>query len=129
MIDNELIYFSLNDEEKTKLISEIKETMFSNAQVLLAILFGSFIELDHFRDIDIAVYIPNATLKHIIRLSVELEKKLKIPVDVVPLNELPTKFKYNILLNGKVIVEKRKGLYEALLSQTLDELMIMEKIR
>ena len=129
MMNSELTYFSLNTEEKMKLISKIKEILSDNAQILLALVFGSFIELDSFRDIDIAVYMPNLSFKHILHLSVKLENELGIPVDIVPLNELPSKFKYHILVNGKIIVEKRKGLYEALLSQTLDELMIMNELK
>ena len=129
MMNNELTYFSLNAKEKTELINRIKKILSDDAQTLLAIVFGSFIELNSFRDIDIAVYTPNVSLKHILHLSAKLESELGVPVDIVPLNELPTKFKYNIFLNGIVIVEKRKGLYEALLSQTLDELMIMNELK
>jgi len=129
MMDSELTYFSLNTEEKMKLISKIKEILSDNAQILLALVFGSFIELDSFRDIDIAVFMPNLSFKHILHLSVKLENELGIPVDIVPLNELPSKFKYHVLVKGKIIVEKKRGLYEALLSQTLDELMLLNELK
>ena len=129
MLNSEMKYFSLNAEERAKLISKIKDVLSHDSQILLAIIFGSFIELDSFRDIDVAIYAPNVPLKHLLHLSVKLENELGIPVDIIPLNELPSRFKYHILVSGKIIIERKRGLYEALLSQTLDELIAMNKLK
>ena len=59
----------------------------------------------------------------------KVEEKVKIPVDIVPISELSTKFKQYVLTKGLVIFERTPGLYEALLSQVADELMVMEKSR
>ena len=62
----------------------------------------------------------------VIKLSVELEERLRIPVDVVPLNVVSPSFRHYILTRGEVVLEKRPGLYEALLMRTLDELAVLE---
>ncbi len=122
-----LKYYSLSAEEKRKVIGLIREVLSKEEQVLLAIIFGSFVELSSFRDIDIAVYSLNTTLNYLTELAVKIEEKLKIPVDVVPINNLPSKFKHYVLIKGLVILEKNPGLYEALLSQVTDELTLMRK--
>lgn len=122
-------YYSLSGKEKNKVINLIKEVLSKEKHVLLAIIFGSFIELSSFRDIDIAVYSLNTTLNYLAELAVKIEEKVKIPIDIVPISELSTKFKQYVLTKGLVIFERTPGLYEALLSQVADELMLMEKSR
>jgi len=95
-------------------------------KVLLAIVFGSFITLESFRDIDIAVYSLDTSLNYIAKLGVKLELELGIPVDVMPIAELDPYFKRNILTKGRVILEKVFGIYEALLREAEDEIMAIE---
>jgi len=80
------------------------------------------IELKTFRDIDLAIYTLNKSLNYITELSLMLEEMIKIPIDVVPIDEVSARFRRYILTKGKVILEKYPGMYEALLIMTLDEL-------
>ncbi|MBS7636093.1 nucleotidyltransferase domain-containing protein [Candidatus Bathyarchaeota archaeon] len=113
------------DAEGKGLIIEKTRTVVEREGVPLAILFGSFVELDAFRDVDVAVYLKSLELNHLFRLVCRLEEELGLPVDVVPLNTIPPKFRQHILLKGKVILEKHLGLYEALIMQTLDEMALL----
>ena len=90
------------------------------------IAFGSFVDLESFRDIDIAVYSLDTSLDYIIGLAVRLELELGIPVDVVPITELDPRFKLRILSKGKVVLERAPGLYEALVREAEDEILSME---
>jgi len=58
----------------------------------------------------------------------KLELILKIPVDIVPLDQVSTRFRYKILTKGLIIIEKTAGLYEAILYQyqTYDELKYLQ---
>ena len=96
--------------------------------VELAIIFGSFVELESFRDVDLAVYAGSSDLDldAVIKLSVKLEERLRIPVDVVPLDEVSPSFRHYILTKGEVLLEKRPELYEAQLMRTLDELIVLK---
>ena len=49
---------------------------------------------------------------------------MNLPIDVVPLQVLPPKFRLKVLSKGLVTVEEL-GLYEAILIQTMDELTIL----
>jgi len=125
-LESEYRYFRLSEHEKEKILEIIREVLEQEDKVLLAIVFGSFVELESFRDIDIAVYSLDSSLDYIVSLSIKLELKLDIPIDIVPLTEIDTYFRYYVLTRGKVILEKVPGLYEALLRQTEDELLTIE---
>ncbi len=128
MLDYKFKYYELSPEEKEKVVNEIKNVLSRYDKILLAIIFGSFIELSSFRDIDIAICTldDDYDLNYLTKLCSEIEDKINIPVDIVPLNELDPKFKLKILTKGLIIVEKFSGIYESLLSQTFDEIKRLE---
>ncbi|MEM2617368.1 MAG: nucleotidyltransferase domain-containing protein [Thermofilaceae archaeon] len=120
-------YYRLDPKEKEAVKKAVREVL-EEGDVGLAIIFGSFVELESFRDVDVAVYVGSRRLDldAVIKLSVELEGRLRIPVDVIPLNVVSPNFRHYILTRGEVVLEKRSGLYEALLMRTLDELAVLE---
>ncbi len=120
-------YYRLTPEEKEALLKRVRKFLSGQEDVLLAVVFGSFNELDSFRDLDVAVYLSKPSLNRVLQLADELEEEVGVPVDVVPLTELPPRFRHYVLVKGRVILEKRPGLYEALLSQTADELNLVER--
>jgi len=124
--DYEYRYFRADRCERERILNKIRETLMREDKVLLAIVFGSFITLESFRDIDIAVYSLDASLDYIAKLGAKLELELGIPVDLEPITELDPYFKRNILTKGRVILEKVSGIYEALLREAEDEIMAME---
>ena len=116
-------YYSGN---KDNIVKTLKKVLGEEKQILLAILFGSFIELESYRDIDIAIYTFKEDFTYYAKLSAKLELILKIPIDIVPLDQVSTRFRYKILTKGLIIVEKTAGLYEAILNQTYDELKYLQ---
>ncbi len=114
--------------DKKAMVDRLKRLLLGK-DVLLAIAFGSFVDLGEFRDIDIAVYTLEKSLSHYAKLSAKFELELGIPVDIVPLDELPTTFRRKVLAKGTIIFETAPGLYEALLNQTYDELILMKNTR
>ncbi len=112
---------------KDKVLDKIRRVLELEEDVLLAIVFGSFVELDSYRDVDLAVYSLRRTLDYLAGLSAKLELELRIPVDVVPLDEVPAKLRYKILVKGIIVYERKPGIYEALLSRTIDELYYIER--
>jgi len=117
-------YYRMNLEEKRKVIEKLREALLAEG-IRLAILFGSFIEMESFRDIDIAVYLEDPQdLDRVLEIGVRLEEKLGIPIDIAPLQFLSPRFRLKVLTKGLSIIEE-PGLYEAVLIQTLDELIVM----
>ncbi|MEM3941918.1 MAG: nucleotidyltransferase domain-containing protein [Desulfurococcaceae archaeon] len=119
-------YYRLDLKEKEAVKGTVREIL--EESVELAIIFGSFVEMGAFRDVDGYVHVSSRELDldAVIKLSVELEERLRIPVDVISLNVVSPSFRYYILTRGEVVLEKRSGLYEALLMRTLDELAVLE---
>ena len=118
------VYHTMSSSERALVMNKIRE-MLQKESIRLAIIFGSFIELNSFRDIDIAVYFRDeVSMDEMIKLANKLEEALGIPVDIVPLDEVEPRFRLNILRKGVVIIEE-PGVYEAILMQTLDELYML----
>jgi len=123
---DEFKYCRMSPEEKRAIIEKLKEVLRAEG-VRLAILFGSFVEADSFRDIDVAVYLEDPQdLDRILELGAKLEGELGVPVDVAPLQALPPRFRLRVLIRGLPLVEE-PGLYEAMLLQAVDELAMMSE--
>ncbi len=106
-------YYRLSWSEREKLIEKIVEFMSSRDEVLLAIVYGGFLESSVFRDIDVAVYtmyrIPwSEAYRYEYMLSEELTRVTSIYVDVVLLDYAPLWFKKKVLENGRVVFERYK---------------------
>ena len=54
---------------RSEIIPKLRRILESEKEVLLAIVFGSFVELDSYCDIDIAVYSLKKTLDYLAKLS------------------------------------------------------------
>ena len=105
-------YFRGGKKEK---LEKLREALMREDKILLAIAFGSFVEMESYRDIDIAVYSLDDSLRYLAELSMKLEEKIGVPIDIVPITELDPKFQLKILTKGMIIIEKQPGLYEALI--------------
>ncbi|MEM2915340.1 MAG: nucleotidyltransferase domain-containing protein, partial [Candidatus Bathyarchaeia archaeon] len=97
----------------------------------LAYLFGSITRRNRVRDIDVAIYAaPILEFEEFLKLGAKLELELKIPLDLVQIQELKPTFRYKILRFGQPIIIKDKKLHNSLISQALSEinaLKIMKK--
>lgn len=76
---------------KKELVEKIKMFLETRKEIRFAYLFGSFLEEDHFRDIDVGIYVdemePVTRSKfYDIVLSTEIENFAKFPVDIIVLN-------------------------------------------
>ena len=116
-------YYRFSKNEKEVLLKKIKEFL-SRYDIDLAIVFGSFVEENVFRDIDIAIYSYAMDLDKFLKINSELELELGIPVDIVPLDQLNPIFRLKILRKGLVVVEK-PGVFEYFFMLTCDELEVM----
>jgi len=76
---------------KKEIAGKIDNLLRDRPEIIFAYIFGSFVENDPFNDIDLAIYVDKdqSLVKGIfyeIKLSNTLEEKIKIPVDVIKLN-------------------------------------------
>jgi len=78
---------------RERLLEKIREFLKNRDEVVFAYVFGSFVEGETFNDIDLAVYVDefHPVVKdtfYDVKLSLQLEKILGFPVDVVLLNRV-----------------------------------------
>lgn len=105
----------------------LEATLEKLPDLLIAILFGSVLRRKFVRDVDIAVYFRyEESLKDLIELAGTLEDELGLPIDVVPLREVPPKLKLKILLEGVKLILRDSQLYWSLTSQALAEVFDVE---
>lgn len=92
-----LRFYKISESQRERLLSILKKELYEDPNVILAYVFGSFIdrETEKFRDIDIALYLRDRFqsekfLDYSLQLAVELENKIKkYPIDIVILNDAP----------------------------------------
>jgi len=95
-------------------------------EVVFAYLHGSSIQGKEFRDIDVAVYLETYApefadvVEHEISLSLQIEKKLGLPVDVKILNNAPLSFRYHAT-RGILLLTKDESVREDFLQRTWSE--------
>ncbi len=100
-----------------KIIKHLEFELNNQRQVMFAYIYGSVLSSDNPRDIDIAVYLfpmdfeklscdGEVSLSFAIPLEMNLEKQLKRKVDVQVLNRAPLSFRYRVITDGKLIVDK-----------------------
>lgn len=111
--------FKVTHELREKVILRLKELLKQREEILLAILFGSFIRSNFARDVDLAVYLNKIkdlydALEYSETLAKILEKELKLPFDVVVLNIADEGLLMRVILNGVKIVERDPLLYYGL---------------
>ena len=108
MIDN-MHKRKLSDKDKQDLINTISNIFRTKKDIVFAYIFGSFISKDEFKDIDIGVYIDNietaTILNYEMKLELESEDILGIPVDIRIINNAPISFVYNILKDKIVMID------------------------
>ncbi len=82
-------------------------------KIRFAYLFGSILESDQFRDIDVAIYLPAEMdsyrrVKYGMKVAREIEKALDYAkeVDVRIVNVAPVEFQYEVVKTGEVVFSR-----------------------
>jgi len=116
-------FFRLSPREKEELIEKLRDELSKRGEVVLAVVFGSFLKDYPFRDVDVAIYaVPlEDSLDYKLRLEEELEEVIGYPIDVAMLNDAPSWFVKKVLEEGRPIVMKQPLLLEKLYLKAIDE--------
>ena len=120
--------YSVKPEEYQRILDICKRILLDRDDVVFAYIHGSFLEMQNFGDIDLAVYLQAYKREDCFEYEFDLEKELKkkvlYPLDIKVLNESPPSFRYSVIKNGIILVdkdEKRRVNFETMtLSQYLD---------
>ena len=100
-----------------KIIKHLELELSNESRVMFAYIYGSTLSSDKPQDIDIAVYLfpvdfeklsrnGEVSLSFAIPLEMNLEKQAKRKIDVQILNRAPLSFRYRVITDGRLIVDK-----------------------
>jgi len=115
-------YYRATSREKENILNKIKAYVSCKEEILIAIVYGSFIR--RFRDIDLAVYtggLISDPLRFESMLCLELSKIAKVPVDAKVIDDAPVWFKLKILSEEIVIYEKKAEIYALYLKEVIGD--------
>ncbi|MCW3131059.1 MAG: nucleotidyltransferase domain-containing protein [Methanophagales archaeon] len=120
---DKLYYCKIGEEKKREILEKLKCIFEDDNRITLAYIFGSFIRRSKIRDIDIAVYSsPALTFDSLLDLNTRIELILRIPVDLVQLQDVCPSLRQKILIHGLALVMKNRVIHHALLSHAFSEL-------
>jgi len=117
----EFKYRKLTAEEKERLLNGLRKELESVDGVVFAYVHGGFIEMEVFRDVDVAVWIENLedAFSYEVDLSAKLEANFKTPIDLHVLNQAPQSFKHHAFTRGKLLFSKDEETRIKLVDETV----------
>ncbi len=95
--------------QRTEAFQTVQSILSSKREINFAYIFGSFVESEFYSDVDVAVHVDSKQMsisgfEYALRLGAELERAIRIPVDLILMNEAPAHLihqisKGNLLVN------------------------------
>jgi len=124
-------YIRLSNEERVALLERLACKLKDDPEIVFAYVYGSFIEREFFRDLDVAVWLknPSKAFDYTVDLSARLEIELGVPVDVQVLNGAPLPFKFYVFKDGKLLYSKDEVLRVRLLDEVLRESLDLQFVQ
>lgn len=115
----------LTMEEKKRIENILKKELSGRQEIVFAYLHGSFLLPVPCGDIDIALYLEEASVnprhwEYEANLAMHLDRQVGVPVDVLTLNNAPVTLRYHAT-RGKVLVSKNEPARFTFLEETWRE--------
>ena|SRR5690554_1257585 len=115
----------LNTNDNKRFIKVITEELSGYSEIIFAYFYGSARDSLMIGDIDIAVFLQESMpleqqIDLTLTISMELSSKLGLPVDIRPLNNTASGFRYNVT-KGEVLFSKDENFRIQYVVQTWHE--------
>lgn len=106
-----------------EIIKSIRNMISRYENIVLAVIHGGFIQSNIFRDIDILLCLDILLddLDYIDEIRDDLEKIIKIGVDIQLINNAPPKFIIKALEHGLTLIERKLGIRSIIKIHALEE--------
>lgn len=114
-------YRKLTTDEKERLLTSLKKELEEFDDVVFAYVHGGFVEMEVFRDIDVAVWIkdPQDAFYYEVDVSAMIEARLGAPVDLHVLNQAPLSFRNHVFAGGKLLFSRDEEARIRLVDETV----------
>lgn len=125
--------FRVTEDLRRKVLKILGRELKRENRVLLAIVFGGFMETVFTRDVDVALYLrdPGDVVEdygYAEDLGKRLSQEIGLPVDIVILNHAPDSIFNKALIYGKPIVVKDWRLYDGLRLLAIEQKTLFHRI-
>jgi hypothetical protein len=111
----------VNRQGREELFVRLQQLLAGRHDVTFAFVFGSSLDQDEFRDIDVGIWTgPSASSRVDVELAAEASAALGVPVDVRRVNDAPTSFVFHVL-RGRAVVVRDEDLLASLMERTARE--------
>jgi len=112
---------SWNAEKKLLTREKLSYLLIQEPSVIFVYIFGSFVTHSSFRDLDLAIYINPAGIPDLAsfehNLGTRLELSIRLPVDLVLLNEAPLSLKFYVT-KGQLLFSRNENVRLQFLERT-----------
>jgi len=123
--------FFLNQNQRERLMGQLKDILRGYPEVAFAYLYGSFVENLPLHDIDVGVYLTGIgqqeSTPYSLTLSQTLSREVQAPVDVRVLNFAPVPFVYQVI-RGILISDKNEELHVHVVEETVRKYLDLKPI-
>jgi predicted nucleotidyltransferase len=115
-----------SERDREEIVARLERELEARPELVFALLHGSFARGRTYHDIDVAVWLDPARLsrderfRYALDLSVHLQLRLGLPVDVRVLNDAPLAFRYHAL-RGRPLVTRDEEFLDELRARTWDD--------
>lgn len=109
--------YRLAAEAREGVLAALTRKLAKRHEVSFAYVFGSFLQADGFRDIDVAVWLTGSDRHADLDLAAALSRVAGLPVDVRVANGAPISFLFHIL-RGRALVVHDERLLADLIERT-----------
>lgn len=129
----EFLLFS--KEKREEIIRKIKEALIEDENIIFAYVFGSFVGIHSFRDIDIGIYLKNIKKEEIFdyefNISIKLSKKVGLSFnlfDIKVLNYVKNSFLNSVFKEGIILFSRDYDLLTDLIEKSSLDSILNESI-
>lgn len=110
--------YRLDQPAREAILAKLTTALSERPELSFALVFGSFLTADAFRDIDVAIWTVDPLNRQAdLELAVSLSRSLGFPIDVRRINDAPVPFLFHAL-RGRVVTVRDEELLANLMEST-----------
>jgi predicted nucleotidyltransferase len=125
--------FTLDFEQREGIVQPIVAQLAQHPEILAVVLYGSFLNRERFRDIDLALLVderrlpPESFLDYELDRLEELSRLSKFPLDIRIVNRAPVLFRYAVT-KGRVLFCREERAWVEFCERTWKEYLDFEPV-